>query len=224
MIAPDMATMLASSSPTPPSRPVLQTLLSPAARRTFNCVTVDGDTSTSDTCCCSPPGSGARRAIDPRPTTPCWSTSSGAGRGAARPGACSSSATARAPPSSSTINGDGASSERPRRARSAWPSPTRRWSRPRSPARTPTGAASSWPSASPASGRPRQAAHLDRWCAHHHRRRQVVPNYDEAPVAAAHQGLRDRDRRRPGHRPRTATVWTCDLTHGYIDINGSYRS
>jgi glutamate N-acetyltransferase/amino-acid N-acetyltransferase len=19
-------------------------------------------------------------------------------------------------------------------------------------------------------------------------------------------------------------VWTCDLTHGYIDINGSYRS
>jgi glutamate N-acetyltransferase/amino-acid N-acetyltransferase len=21
-----------------------------------------------------------------------------------------------------------------------------------------------------------------------------------------------------------ATVWTCDLTHGYIDINGSYRS
>jgi glutamate N-acetyltransferase/amino-acid N-acetyltransferase len=21
-----------------------------------------------------------------------------------------------------------------------------------------------------------------------------------------------------------ARVWTCDLTHGYIDINGSYRS
>ena len=21
-----------------------------------------------------------------------------------------------------------------------------------------------------------------------------------------------------------STVWTCDLTHGYIDINGSYRS
>jgi glutamate N-acetyltransferase/amino-acid N-acetyltransferase len=21
-----------------------------------------------------------------------------------------------------------------------------------------------------------------------------------------------------------ATVYTCDLTHGYIDINGSYRS
>jgi glutamate N-acetyltransferase/amino-acid N-acetyltransferase len=21
-----------------------------------------------------------------------------------------------------------------------------------------------------------------------------------------------------------ALIWTCDLTHGYIDINGSYRS
>jgi glutamate N-acetyltransferase/amino-acid N-acetyltransferase len=21
-----------------------------------------------------------------------------------------------------------------------------------------------------------------------------------------------------------ARVWTCDMTHGYIDINGSYRS
>jgi len=21
-----------------------------------------------------------------------------------------------------------------------------------------------------------------------------------------------------------ARIWTCDLTHGYIDINGSYRS
>jgi glutamate N-acetyltransferase/amino-acid N-acetyltransferase len=22
----------------------------------------------------------------------------------------------------------------------------------------------------------------------------------------------------------TATVWTCDLTHGYIEINADYRS
>jgi glutamate N-acetyltransferase/amino-acid N-acetyltransferase len=22
----------------------------------------------------------------------------------------------------------------------------------------------------------------------------------------------------------TATIWTCDLTHGYITINGDYRS
>jgi glutamate N-acetyltransferase / amino-acid N-acetyltransferase len=27
-----------------------------------------------------------------------------------------------------------------------------------------------------------------------------------------------------GAKAGTATVWTCDLTHRYIDINGSYRS
>jgi glutamate N-acetyltransferase/amino-acid N-acetyltransferase len=27
-----------------------------------------------------------------------------------------------------------------------------------------------------------------------------------------------------GMGPGRATVWTCDLTHGYVDINGSYRS
>ena len=25
-------------------------------------------------------------------------------------------------------------------------------------------------------------------------------------------------------KPGQATVWTCDLTHGYIDINADYRS
>jgi glutamate N-acetyltransferase/amino-acid N-acetyltransferase len=27
-----------------------------------------------------------------------------------------------------------------------------------------------------------------------------------------------------GLGPGAATVWTCDLTHGYIDINANYRS
>ncbi len=50
MIAPDMATMLSSSSPMPPFQPrLLQKLLSRSARQSFNCITVDGDTSTSDT-------------------------------------------------------------------------------------------------------------------------------------------------------------------------------
>ncbi|MEL7518433.1 MAG: bifunctional ornithine acetyltransferase/N-acetylglutamate synthase, partial [Pseudomonadota bacterium] len=51
-----------------------------------------------------------------------------------------------------------------------------------------------------------------------------VEDYDEAPVAehlkgqdidlAVELGMGD------GH----ATVWTCDLTHGYISINADYRS
>jgi glutamate N-acetyltransferase/amino-acid N-acetyltransferase len=50
MIAPDMATMLSFlATDAPVSAPVLQTLLSEAVQTSFNCVTVDGDTSTSDT-------------------------------------------------------------------------------------------------------------------------------------------------------------------------------
>jgi glutamate N-acetyltransferase/amino-acid N-acetyltransferase len=50
MIAPDMATMLSfvfTDANLPPR--ILQKLLSRSAAQTFNCVTVDGDTSTSDT-------------------------------------------------------------------------------------------------------------------------------------------------------------------------------
>src|SRR5439155_6084870 len=50
MIAPDMATMLAyvfTDAALPAA--VLQKLLAEANERSFNCVTVDGDTSTSDT-------------------------------------------------------------------------------------------------------------------------------------------------------------------------------
>jgi glutamate N-acetyltransferase/amino-acid N-acetyltransferase len=53
---------------------------------------------------------------------------------------------------------------------------------------------------------------------------QVVPGYDEAPVARHIKGtdiVIDIDL---GIGRGRATVWTCDLTHGYIDINGSYRS
>jgi glutamate N-acetyltransferase/amino-acid N-acetyltransferase len=53
---------------------------------------------------------------------------------------------------------------------------------------------------------------------------QVVPNYDETPVVKHIKGrdvVIDIDL---GIGRGKATVWTCDLTHGYIDINGSYRS
>ncbi|HVB15668.1 MAG TPA: bifunctional glutamate N-acetyltransferase/amino-acid acetyltransferase ArgJ [Stellaceae bacterium] len=51
-----------------------------------------------------------------------------------------------------------------------------------------------------------------------------LPGYDEAPVA---QHMKGRDIRIAvdlGIGRGRATVWTCDLTHGYVDINGSYRS
>ena len=52
----------------------------------------------------------------------------------------------------------------------------------------------------------------------------VVDNYDERPVAKHMQGhevIIDVD---VGVGRGTATVWTCDLTHGYISINADYRS
>ncbi len=52
----------------------------------------------------------------------------------------------------------------------------------------------------------------------------VVPGYDEAPVVAHMKGKEVHIGVDIGLGKGKATVWTCDLTHGYIDINGSYRS
>jgi glutamate N-acetyltransferase/amino-acid N-acetyltransferase len=52
----------------------------------------------------------------------------------------------------------------------------------------------------------------------------VVPGYDEAPVVAHVKGREVEIGIDLGLGRGRATVWTCDLTHGYIDINGSYRS
>ena len=51
-----------------------------------------------------------------------------------------------------------------------------------------------------------------------------VPGYDEGPVAAHMAGRYITMAIDLGIGPGRATVWTCDLTHGYVDINGSYRS
>jgi glutamate N-acetyltransferase/amino-acid N-acetyltransferase len=52
----------------------------------------------------------------------------------------------------------------------------------------------------------------------------VVQGYDEAPVAQHMKGQEIAIEVDVGVGSGSATVWTCDLTHGYIDINGSYRS
>ena len=53
---------------------------------------------------------------------------------------------------------------------------------------------------------------------------QPVPDYDEAPVAAHLKGHEVRIEVDLGIGEGRATVWTCDLTHGYISINADYRS
>jgi len=52
----------------------------------------------------------------------------------------------------------------------------------------------------------------------------AVDSYDEAPVAAHLKGQDIRIGVDLGLGAGRATVWTCDLTHGYISINADYRS
>ena len=52
----------------------------------------------------------------------------------------------------------------------------------------------------------------------------AVGGYDEAPVAAHLKGQDVRIGVDLGIGEGRATVWTCDLTHGYISINADYRS
>jgi glutamate N-acetyltransferase/amino-acid N-acetyltransferase len=52
----------------------------------------------------------------------------------------------------------------------------------------------------------------------------AVPNYDETPVVAHMRGQEIDIVVDLGLGAGADTVYTCDLTHGYIDINGAYRS
>jgi glutamate N-acetyltransferase/amino-acid N-acetyltransferase len=52
----------------------------------------------------------------------------------------------------------------------------------------------------------------------------AVESYDETPVVAHMKGQEIHIEVDIGLGKGRARVWTCDLTHAYIDINGSYRS
>jgi N-acetylglutamate synthase/N-acetylornithine aminotransferase len=151
MIQPDMATMLAFAA-TDAKLPadVLQPLLKRAAERSFNCITVDGDTSTSDTLLMAATGQARhpkiagigdralrefRKALDELMLDP-------------RSRLCG---TERGPPSWSRSRWPGPPPRAPRGGL-ALPSRTRPWSRRRSRGATRIGAASSWRSARRARG------------------------------------------------------------------------
>jgi glutamate N-acetyltransferase/amino-acid N-acetyltransferase len=51
-----------------------------------------------------------------------------------------------------------------------------------------------------------------------------VPGYDESPIAEHMKGEEIDIAVDVGVGNGNATVWTCDLTHGYISINADYRS
>jgi glutamate N-acetyltransferase/amino-acid N-acetyltransferase len=223
MIAPDMATMLGFVfTDAAVAAPLLQRLLGAATARTFNAITVDSDTSTSDTVLAFATGAAGNVAIAAE-------TDPGADAfAAALTDVCRqlSHLVVRDGEGASkfvTVTVDGATDDRAAKviALSIANSPLVKTAI--------AGGDANWGRVVMAVGKAGEAADRDRLDISFGTTRvaangAVVDGYDEAPVARHLAGteieigvdlhLGD------GH----ARVWTCDLTHGYISINADYRS
>jgi glutamate N-acetyltransferase/amino-acid N-acetyltransferase len=223
MIAPDMATMLGyvfTDAKLPAA--VLRRLLRDGAGRSFNCMTVDGDTSTSDTVLLAATGRAAHPAIR------------GAADAALRDFRAKldsllvelAQLVARDGEGAQkfvTVEVAGAHSDVSARkvALAIANSPL---------VKTAIAAGdANWGRVVMAIGKSGEPADRDRTSVKIGgvtiaRRGDLVPGYDEAPVARHMAGREILIQAEIGVGKGRATVWTCDLTHGYVDINGSYRS
>ena len=217
MIAPDMATMLCfvfTDAAFP--APLLQDMLATATAGSFNCTTVDSDTSTSDTILLFATGAAGPAPADPAPFAAALHDlllelalqvvrdGEGAQKliqidvtGAVDDGSAKriGMAIANSPLVKTAIAGEDAN----------------------------------WGRIVMAVGKAGEPADRDKLCigvggTWMARDGSVVPGYDEAPVIAHMRGREITIAVELGLGGGRARVWTCDLTHGYIDINGSYRS
>ncbi len=224
MIAPDMATMLAfvATDARIPSA-ILQRLLSEGNRRSFNCLTVDGDTSTSDTLLMLASGAGPRHPLPQRPGDPLLKDFRRALFELLTELAILVAKDGEGAEKLVTIDVTGAAGrEAARRVGLAI-------------ANSPlvktaiAGGDANWGRIVMAVGKSGEKADRDRLAisiggtaitAKGERR----PDYDEAPVVAHIRGRDVRIAVDLGIGRGAARIWTCDLTHGYIDINADYRS
>ena len=226
MIAPDMATMLAYVfTDAPIAAPVLQALLSEGVKRSFNAITVDSDTSTSDTLMLFATGKAAGRGApviselgDPR-----LSAFADAldrvlldlahqvvkdGEGARKFVEV-------------TVEGAENDAAAKRIALSIANSPLVKTAV--------AGEDANWGRVVMAVGKAGEKAERDRLSiffgpirvAHEGLR---DPDYDEAETSAYMKGDTIGIRAELGIGSGRATVWTCDLTKAYVEINGDYRS
>ena len=223
MIAPDMATMLGYVFTDADVEPAfLQELLSAANKQTFSCITVDGDTSTSDTVLAFATG----RAGNSRITG--WDSPGADAFAAALRDVC------RALAQAVVRDGEGASKFITVRVSGAANDDSARrvgLAIANSPlVKTAiAGEDANWGRVVMAVGKAGEPADRDKlsiafggiWAA---RDGLPVEDYDEAPVAE-HLKAQEIDLAVDlGIGDGAATVWTCDLTHGYISINADYRS
>jgi glutamate N-acetyltransferase / amino-acid N-acetyltransferase len=223
MIAPDMATMLgyiftdAAVSPA-----FLQEALSVANRSTFNCITVDSDTSTSDTVLAFATGKAGNATLSS------FDDAGADAFAAALHDVCRQLAQlvvrdGEGATKFITVAVTGAVSDESAHkiAMSIGNSPLVKTAI--------AGGDANWGRVVMAVGKAGEPADRDRLSisfgptlvAKHG---LVVPDYDETPVTAHVNSPTVDIGADLGIGAGRATVWTCDLTHGYISINADYRS
>jgi glutamate N-acetyltransferase/amino-acid N-acetyltransferase len=226
MIAPDMATMLAYVfTDAPIAAPALQAMLAKSVDRSFNCITVDSDTSTSDTLMLFATGAAAKRgapaiadAADPR---------AAAFRRAldkllldlAHQVVCDGEGARKF----IAIKVEGAKSRKAakRIAMSIANSPLVKTAA--------AGEDANWGRIVMAVGKAGEQAERDKLDIHFGKIRVAHkgvrdPAYSEAEASAYMKRPRIDISVHVGIGSATAKVWTCDLTKDYVAINGDYRS
>jgi glutamate N-acetyltransferase/amino-acid N-acetyltransferase len=226
MMAPDMATMLCFIfTDAALSQPVLQGLLAGHAETTFNCMTVDGDTSTSDTCLLFATGAAAKRGQQPvsEAADPRLATFSAALHDLLRDLAIQVAKDGEGMSKFVTIEIGGAESWAAARtiARACANSPIVKAAI--------FGEDPNWGRIVMAIGKAGEAADRDKlsiWFGPHivARDGERAAEYVEETVAAYMKNREIVIRADVGVGSGSARVWTCDLTHDYISINADYRS
>ena len=223
MIAPDMATMLGFIfTDAAVEAPFLQAALSAANTRTFSCITVDSDTSTSDTVLAFATGAAGNAPLS-------GDDSDGADAfRAALADICRQLAllVVRDGEGASklieiAVEGAESDASAHRIAMSIANSPLVKTAI--------AGEDANWGRIVMAVGKAGEPAERDRLSIRFGatqvaRGGLAVEGYDEAPVTAHLKGQEIAIGVDLGLGEGRATVWTCDLTHGYISINADYRS
>jgi glutamate N-acetyltransferase/amino-acid N-acetyltransferase len=226
MIAPDMATMLSFVfTDAPIAASVLQALLKKGADRSFNCVTVDGDTSTSDTLLFFATGAAAKRGA-PAISLPSDRRLANfrqaleellvdLAQQVARDGEG-----ARKFVTVKVTGATGTSSAK-RIAMAIANSPLVKTAV--------AGEDANWGRVVMAVGKAGEPAERDKLAIWFGDIRVAVkgardPGYDEAATSAYMKGDEILIRVDLGLGRGEATAWTCDLTKAYVEINGDYRS
>ena len=223
MIAPDMATMLGFVFTDAAVEPgFLQAALDAANAKTFSCITVDGDTSTSDTVLAFATGKAGNaplaRADDPGADAFAAALGDLCRRLAhlvVRDGEGASKFIEIA------VTGAESDASAHRIALSIANSPLVKTAI--------AGEDANWGRVVMAVGKAGEPAERDKLAIRFGDTQVAagglaVEGYDEAPVAAHLKGKEIEIGVDLGLGDGRATVWTCDLTHGYISINADYRS